>query len=314
MARTPGPAATTANRTQVRGSSLLLAGQAFGMTMNMVTQVLIVRALTKTEYGAFAFALSVLMLAEVVTAFGLRGGISRALPLYEERGDLARAAGTLAMAFGVVCAMGCVVVLAVIGSSEVIAGGLPEEAEAPLLLSILILLAPVQAIGSLLDAAAAVFGMPRAIVLRRNVYMPLMRLAVVAVLLVTGGGPVLLAAGYLVTGVLGLIVFGVTLVPVLSRRSIAEHLRPGRLKIPAREVLSFSFPLFSGDLQSGLLAASGGLLLGLLATPADVADFRAVLPVAMVMIYVRISFGMLFTPIASRMIERDDHEGLNALY
>ena len=86
------------------------------------------------------------------------------LPLYEERDDLARAAGTLALAFGVVVSIGTVVVLGVIAFSGEIAGGLPPEAEAPLLLSILIVLAPVQAIGSLLDATFAVFGLPRTIV------------------------------------------------------------------------------------------------------------------------------------------------------
>jgi O-antigen/teichoic acid export membrane protein len=314
MARKPDGSAATANRTQVRGSSLLLAGQAFGTTLNMVTQVLIVRALSKTEYGAFAYALSILTLAEVVTAFGLRGGISRVLPLYEERDDLARAAGTLALAFGVVVSIGTVVVLGVIAFSGEIAGGLPSEAEAPLLLSILIVLAPVQAIGSLLDATFAVFGLPRTIVMRRNVWMPLMRLAVVAVLLLTGGSAVLLAAGYLVTGALGLVVFGAALIPVLTHRAIWEYLRPGRLILPVKRVFTFSFPLLTNDLQSGLLAAAGGLLLGLLATSADVAEYRAVLPVAMVMIYVRISFGYLFTPMASRMIERGENDALSSLY
>jgi O-antigen/teichoic acid export membrane protein len=304
----------TASHVQVRGSSLLLAGQVFGTTVNLVTQILIVRALSKTEFGAFGFALSVLVVAEIVNAFGLRSGIARVLPQYEERGDLARSAGTLALAFGVVVILGFVVVGGVVGASGAIAGGLPPAAQGPALLSILILLAPIQALGSLLDNIYAVFGLPRTIVLRRNVLAPLLRLAVVGALILVSGDVILLAAGYVITGALGLVIFGASLVPLLSRRSIWAYLRPGRIKVPARRLLSTSVPLLANDLRTGLLVAAGGLLLGLLSTPAEVAEFRAVLPIAIAMLYVRLSFGLLFTPMASRMLERGETGALSSLY
>jgi hypothetical protein len=44
---------------QIRGSSLLLIGRTLSMAVNFAVQVLIVRYLSKTDYGAFAYALSI---------------------------------------------------------------------------------------------------------------------------------------------------------------------------------------------------------------------------------------------------------------
>jgi hypothetical protein len=49
--RVSGPAAT---RSQIRGGTLLLAGRTISLGINFVVQILIVRYLTETEYGAFA--------------------------------------------------------------------------------------------------------------------------------------------------------------------------------------------------------------------------------------------------------------------
>ena len=46
------------SRSQVRGSSLLLAGRLVAMAINYATQILIIRYLSKSDYGAFAYALS----------------------------------------------------------------------------------------------------------------------------------------------------------------------------------------------------------------------------------------------------------------
>ena len=64
------------------------------------------RYLTKTSYGSFAYMLSVVAVAQTVAAFGLRHGVGRFMPIYEERGDSSKAAGTLAFAFLTVMGLG----------------------------------------------------------------------------------------------------------------------------------------------------------------------------------------------------------------
>src|SRR6476661_5203575 len=56
----PAPRTTkSATAKAVRGSSLLLLGKVLALGLNFVSQILIVRYLTKNDYGAFAYALSI---------------------------------------------------------------------------------------------------------------------------------------------------------------------------------------------------------------------------------------------------------------
>ena len=54
----PPDTANKSMRKHVRGSALLLSGRICSLLLNMATQVVIVRALSKTDYGALGYALS----------------------------------------------------------------------------------------------------------------------------------------------------------------------------------------------------------------------------------------------------------------
>jgi O-antigen/teichoic acid export membrane protein len=300
-------------RAQIRGSSLLLGGQAFAVTVNLAVQILIVRYLSKSDYGVFAYVLSVVTLTEAISALGLHRALPRFMPIYEERGDAARAAGMLVLAVGTVLSVGLAAVLVVIGLRGVIAGSV-DGGDAVAVLVIMILLAPVGALGTVLEGVFAVFHMPRAIVIRRHVLGPLLRLTVVGLLAVSGSGVVFLAWGYLATGLIGLAIFVPMLVPVLRDRGMWQHFRPGGFAVPAREALRFAVTLLSTDLATAALATSGPIIVGLYAGSTEVASLRAVVPIVGTMAYVLSTFARLFWPLASRLYVRGDVAELNRLY
>lgn len=300
--------------TQIRGSTLLLGGQAFAVVVNLAIQILVVRYLTQESYGAFAYALSVALIGEAIARFGMRRGASRYMPFYEESGDAARVAGTFVLAVSTTLAMGLAVVLLVAGFSGAIAGSFADDPTAVTVIVLLALLAPIEALGSLLDAVFAVFGRPRAVVARRFVLTPLFRLAVVALLIAGDQEVEFLAGGYVATGLLGLALYAPLLIRVLRERDLLSRLRPGGFSVPAREVLGFTVPLLSSDITGAVMTGAGGIMLGLLAGPADVADLRAVMPVALTMGYVLTSFGVLLVPLASRLYARSEDTELNRLY
>lgn len=300
-------------RRQIRGSSLLLSGQVFSVVVNLVTQVLMVRYLAKESYGAFAYALSVATVAQVVAGLGLRRGVARFMPIYEERGELGLAAGTLVFALVAVLSFGLAVVLLVIGLRGTIAGSV-SGGDAVTVLVIMILLVPVLAVGDVLDGAFAVFTRPRAILTRRFILAPLMRLCAVALLALSHSGVAFLAWGYVATGVAGIAIYAPMLPPIMRERGLLDYIRRDRLTMPVREVMRFSAPLLSSDLTSAALNASGAIVVGAVAGAGEVASLRAVFPVVLTMGYVLTSFGHLFIPIASRLYARGDPEELNRLY
>jgi O-antigen/teichoic acid export membrane protein len=301
-------------RRQVRGSSLLLLGRLMSLGLNTLTQVVIVRALTKTEYGAFAYALSFVSLGESVIGLGLDRGASRFLALYDETGDRRRSAGVLVMTFGVVGGLGLALLLLTYGLQSWLSGSVIDDARSASLLLILILLSPLNAWDSAFNSLFAVFSEAKAIFVRKYVIAPSFRLAVVVLLALGDRGVTFLAAGYVFGGALGIAYYGWLSRRLLRERGVWSHLRPGGFDVPWREVLAFCVPLLTVDLVYVAMNTVDALLVGAFHGATAVAAMRAVLPVAKLNMLVMQSFNSLFLPAASRLYARQDHEGVNDLY
>ena len=300
-------------RAHVRGSSLLLVGRVLATGLNFVTQVLIVRHLSKTAFGGFAYGLSLATFGETLVTLGLDRAVTRFVPIHDERREDAKAAGVIVLVVGAVLALSAAFVVTVLAMQGTVTGSFPAgEVRATVL--ILVLLAPVQALDNLLVGLFAVFTQPRAIFFRRYVVAPLLRLAVVGLVLVDDAGARSLALGYLAAGALGVAAYSAVLVRALQRSGHLERFRRQRVELPVRAVLGFTVPLLSTDVVQLLIGSFPILLLGYYAQPGDVADIRAVQPIANLNQIVLLSFGVLFTPVASRLLARGRESAIGRLY
>jgi O-antigen/teichoic acid export membrane protein len=297
-----------------RGSTLLVLGRFVGLGLDFVTQVLIVRALARTDYGAFAFALSVSSLAATVGLLGLDKTISRFVPIYEQTGDQRRLAGSLIVAVSSVAFLGVAMLVAMIGLSTAIGAELVENELARRLLLILFLLAPISALDSLLLSCFAIFGSARSIALRRHIVGPLLQLGAVALVLAAGQPPEALAIGYVLAGALGVGLFAVRLLGLLRSRGILDQIRRRDIILPTGALFRFSLPLLSSDIVFLLRTSAVVVLLQYLATSNEVAAYGAVLPLAKQNLLVYQSFSFLFVPAAARFFARHEGERLHDLY
>jgi O-antigen/teichoic acid export membrane protein len=297
-----------------RGSALLVLGRFVGLGLDFVTQVLIVRALARTDYGAFAFALSVSSLAATVGLLGLDKTISRFVPIYEQTGDQRRLAGSLVVAVSSVAFLGVAMIVAMIGLSTALGAELVENELARRLLLILFLLAPISALDSLLLACFAIFGSARSIALRRHVVGPLLQLGAVALVLLGGQPPEALAIGYVLAGGLGVGLFALRLLRLLQSRGILERIRRRDIALPVGALFRFSLPLLSSDIVFLLRTSAVVILLQYLADSTEVAAYGAVLPLARQNLLVYQSFSFLFVPAAARFFARGEGARLRDLY
>ena len=297
-----------------RGSTLLVFGKFIGLILDLSTQILIVRALSRTEFGAFAFGLSVASLAATVALLGLDKTISRFVPLYEERGDEQRLAGSLALAFGVVAGICAAMLLVLIGYQARFNDEIVENELARQLMLILFLLAPVRAFDSLATACFAIFGSARSIVMRRNVLAPGLQLITVAIVIVTDQPAEVLAIGYVLAGIIGIALFGVALARLLRQKGILDRIIHRDFIIPTRAMFSFSLPLLSSDVVFILRTSAVIVLLQYLATSNEVAAYGAVLPLARQNLVIYQSFGFLFVPVATRLFARGENDRLRNMY
>src|SRR5919201_2459913 len=237
-----------AARRQIRGSSLLLASLMLSLAVNFATQVLIVRYLSKSDFGAFAYGLSLVALGESIAVLGLDKAISRFLPIYDEQRAYGKLFGTLLMAGATVLSLGLAFLLLALGLHGFAGGDLGSRGQAMAVILILICLSPIQALDDVVMGTFAVLSRPRAIFFRKYVLAPGLRLAAIALIILSGSGVRELAVGYVVAGGLGVGLYLIMLVQTLRAGGLLDHLRIGSLEFPAREVFGFALPLITVDL------------------------------------------------------------------
>ena len=314
------PAATVpgkkdaATRRQIRGSSLLLVGQLLAKGVNFGVQVMIVRYLSQSDYGAFAYGLSIVALGASIATFGLDRAITRYVTIYHEQRDYNKLFGTLLMVVALIASLGLTMALLLQGAPGLAARVLGSEPQAFSLLLILIFLSPVQALDGVLVGMFAVFSSSRSIFFRKYVLGPSLKLSVVLLLILLRSDVYFLAGGYLAASILGVAIYTIVLIGVMRAQGIFDHFNRKAIEIPWREILSFTIPLLTSDVLYAVMNTMDAIVLERSRGSVDVAALRAVHSTAVLNSLVMSSFALLFTPSAARLFARNDREGINNLY
>lgn len=301
-------------REHIRGSSLLLVGRFLALALGVVTDVLLVRYLSKSDYGIFAWALSIASLGATVALVGLDKAIGRFVPIFQEEHDRDRVAGVIVMMVLTVIVVGVALVVALLVLAGPLGSTISDDPVALATLLVVSALIPIRALDSLQVAMLAIFASPFAIFFRRFVLAPGFELAVVALLVILGGNLAFVAVGYVIAALAGVLLYGAILAGILIRDGVFANVHLARLRMPSREIFSFAIPLLSSDFVFLLRGSLLVILLEALRGATDVAEFRAVLPIARNNMIVLQTFTFLFTPMASRLFARRDREGMSELY
>jgi O-antigen/teichoic acid export membrane protein len=178
----------------------------------------------------------------------------------------------------------------------------------------MIVLSPLQALDALLVGLFATFGSARSIFFRRYVFAPVLQLSIVVAVIASSNGVQLLALGYVLAAAVGIAIYAVVLFRLLAKQGLLAHFRRDELRLPFREIFTFAIPLLASDLVFVLRGSLMVILIEVLRTTEEVAEYRAVLPLAIQNLFVATSFRFIFTPGASRLYARDDRQALDDLY
>jgi O-antigen/teichoic acid export membrane protein len=307
------PRGKASSKAQMRGSALLLIGRLLGMGLGLVIQLLLVRVLTKDDFGSFAWALSIVTLVQSVIPLGLDRIDSRFLAKYDEEGDDRKLVGVLVTEGLVVIGLGSLVFVAVlIWHSRLSPGIAPSETAANLLV-LMVLLAPLGALDAMVMNTFATFARARAVFVRRYLLEPGLRLTAIVGVYLLGAGVYGLTVGYVLASLLGVSIYAVMVVQLLSRIGVLAELR-GRVTLPVRAMVREGFPLMTSSLVYVVVMALPTFVLGAVGTSADVASLRAVMPIAQLSMAASGAFWVLFPPMITRQWQRGDMHGVRLTY
>jgi O-antigen/teichoic acid export membrane protein len=298
----------------VRGSSLLLAARIAAQGTEFGLQLFLIRYLTKSDYGAFAYALSIVLLLRAVAVFELPVTLARFLPLYRVQERYGALVGSVALGVGVVAGLGTFMALAGDAGVLLLHFQPTDDHQALVLLAILLLVVPVEALDILLTSLFATFATTRTIFIRQAIVGPGLKLALVVGVVATHAGVVTVALGYLASDLLCLVVYGWLFLLMLKRQPTLTAVRRKEFSYPVRATLGFAAPLLAGTLVWLLMESSDAILLGYFRSTQEVAAFRAVLLVALVSQGVTNTFTLLYTPMLARLYALKDHAKMSELY
>lgn len=306
--------AKSTTRSFIRGSSLLLSGRALSLGTNFLVQVLTVRYLSKSDYGAFAYALGVVSMGATAVLLGLHRAIPRFAPIYRERGELRRMFGAIALATLTVVGLGVSLVLLVHGLQGTLLGTAVGDPLSLAVLLVLIALTPLEALDYLLQGLLATFAGAKAVFFRRHVLTPGLRLGAVLLVIGTAGDVHMLAWAYVAGGLIGVTAYAGIVVRTWKKQGLLARLRSDGIEVPAREIFGYSLPLLSSEVMVILKSSFVVVLLELLQTTTAVAEYRAILPLARLNLVALSSFSLLFIPVASKLFAQDDRESIHDLF
>ena len=295
------PAGSDVARKQIRGSTLLLFGRGLSLVLNLLAQVVTVRYLTKLDYGLFAWAFAVIESAALLCLLGLDKAVMRFAAIYHERQDRARFRGTLLVAFGVSIGLGCLFCAGLILGREILTDAFLLAEPTTEILLYLMLLAPINAFGAVTLAILNVVKGAKAMLFRKHLAAPLLKLAAVVLAVLLEASLSQLALAYLIAGVCGLLL-DLSILAKIGKDEDEPIFGNGPLKLPARELLGYSVPLMSSDVMFLVRGSAIVILAGWLSGPSAAAELRTIVPLVRMNELVLMNFALIFIPLASRLL------------
>ncbi|REJ88818.1 MAG: hypothetical protein DWQ34_21380 [Planctomycetota bacterium] len=310
----PNTADHSVAQQHIRGSALLMCGRFLSLGINLVNQVVIVRYLSKHDFGAFAFALAIVMTASEFATFGLKDAASRFIPIYQQRRDYARMFGGMLLMSGTIIGLSTALLVLGFGLQGLLTQWADLDPLSLALLMTLIVLMPIEALDRLLLSLFAVFAGARGVFLRRHLLGPILRLGALLAVVAFSGNVHALAFAYVAAGALGVVLYVTLLTQILRKQGLLREFHLRDLRIPVREVFAFSLPLLGSQMFLVLRGTLVVFLLGLYHNNQSVAEYRAVVPVALLTTLVLRNFQFLFLPNAARLYADGEDSQINHLY
>jgi O-antigen/teichoic acid export membrane protein len=301
-------------KAHMRGSALLVFGRGFALLIGIATQVLVVRALSKEDFGAFAYALTLAGAGRILLSLGQGKLLSRFMATYEEQRDYPRMFGAMFLAVGTILVTSTLTIGALYLFSQPLIGSSLEGNDAVQLVLILVFLAPMEALDQIFVSLFAVFSKPRAIFFRKYLMAPGLRLVVVVALVISNASVFFLAVGYVLAALAGLLLYVGLLIAALRERGLLQEFRLREIIVPYRAVFEFSIPLITGELALLSMTMGGTVVLSLYHSAVEVANYRVVFSSARLNTAITSSFSTLFLPVVARLFARGDGEGLRRSY
>lgn len=293
-----------------RGVGVSSAGQGAGRLLGYATRVALARMHGPAQLGFYALGVTLVQVANVLAQFGMDNGVVRYVAHYGAGGDTARVRGTILQALGVTFALS----VALSGGVFFGAGFLAEEVFGKPFLETMFrafsVAIPFLTLMSMTLWATQGFQTVKYATLVQHVLRPLVNLILVVVFYLLGVEILGAVAAYMLSMVLGAVAALYCL-----RRMFPELLESGvRPRYESRKLSAVSGPMIVANLTQYVNLWTAVIVLGVFEPAPVVGVYDVAARTAGLSTLVLISFGGIFSPMASSLHRQGLMRDLGYLY
>jgi len=298
----------TTLRKVAKGAGIFLFGTVFSLLIGLVTRVIVVRYLSKPDYGVLTLALTIFGIVQAVASFGIPLAMVRQFSYYSGKGDEERARATVKIALYLIIALGLIWSVLLF----LFSGFLAETFRMPDLSWVLRLISfsiPFALLNGYLVSLYQAFENAKAKVIFNDFLLGFFRFLFVVLVILAG------------LSFFGVVLAYVAIPPILafvlfflySLKDLSKFKEVLRFKY-VKELLSFSAPLALQSILGMIITWIDVLMLGYFLTAKDVAVYGAAKPIANTLTVVLGAVNFLYLPLVSQLFGKNKMKEIKRTY
>lgn len=294
-------------RSILGGASVYIFGQGFVKFVGFAINALLIRMFGPELYGVYAYAKSFIDVSVTMTTLGSDLAVLRFLPVFESnqgRQDRVLGVASVTSLFGGFLAAGGLFIFAPLINQYTL--NQPVFVDT---LRVFAFLLPFDTLSKLVSGTFRGIELPIYQVFVTKILRPVLQLTAVAIALLVGFS----LLGTIGTLVIASVAIFVLAGLVLFRRTALRPALPGSTA-EAVEFFDYSVPLMFSRAGTVLYNRVDIFMVGFLLSSEAVGFYNIGFLVSSIVTLPLVGLSQIFTPIASRLFEADDYEGLDSIY
>jgi O-antigen/teichoic acid export membrane protein len=289
---------------QAGGASF--AGKLFITCLRLISAVILARVLGSAEYGQYSLALTIATFTAALAILGLDSGLVRFISAAVTRRDAERLHAVLSFGFFLPMAVSGFVAFCLFAAAEPLALFVFGDSQLVALLRVSSLLVPLLVWNSQSEAALRGFKRLGLSVVITSFFQSSVRFGLLLVLVLLWASAMGALVVFLIAAAAAAVCFWIVLRKQLVRAKVSGVL--------ARELVSFSLPVYASDLLDVLAASVPTFLLGAWGTLSSVGVFAIASQFTMLGQFFHGSLVTAAMPIVTELNERGARDELGRLY
>lgn len=293
-----------------RGTGIVFFGTMLGTILGLITKVIVVRYITKTEYGLFSISLVIISILVTLSCLGFESSVPRYISYALGKRDYPKAWATIRSSIELTIFLSIIFSLSVYFSAGIISK-LFHKPELSGVIKILVFTIPLTALATLLISISRGLKDVKPMVYFHNIFQMSIKILLLGLVILLGLSFKGVLYVYLITVLLTL-----TLLIAYARKNIPKLIPVCTTNYsPVRKELTlFSLPLLGAGIFYMLMQWMSTLMLGYFKTADVVGLYNAVLPIAGFIPIGLTSMVFIYLPVASEIYSQNKMEEMKKLY